>query len=64
MRNLVKEAIEADAKIDRTGDVYPVEDVREWIARLARGVRTGDFLRRDWLHRPVPLTFKPRRSKL
>jgi predicted transcriptional regulator len=37
MRSLVKEAIEADAEIDRTGEVYRAEDVHAWMARLAQG---------------------------
>jgi len=36
MRSLVKEAIEADAEIDRTSEVYRAEDVHAWVARLAR----------------------------
>jgi len=41
MRSLVKEALEADAEIDRTGEVYPADDVHAWITRLARGTATG-----------------------
>ena len=37
MRNLVREAVEADAEIDRTGEVYRADDVHAWMARLARG---------------------------
>jgi predicted transcriptional regulator len=40
MRSLVKEAIEADEEIDRTGAVYPAKDVHAWIARLAHGTAT------------------------
>jgi methyl coenzyme M reductase beta subunit len=40
MRSLVKEAIEADAEIDRTGEVYRAEDVHAWMARLAQGTVT------------------------
>ena len=40
MRSLVKEAIEADAEIDRTGEVYRADDVHAWVARLARGTAT------------------------
>ena len=36
MRSLVKEAIEADAEIDRTSEVYRAEDVHAWVSRLAR----------------------------
>jgi predicted transcriptional regulator len=38
MRALVKEALEADAAIDRTGEVYRAEDVHAWARRLAEGV--------------------------
>lgn len=38
MRNLVKEALEADAEIERTGEVYRAEDVHAWAERLARKV--------------------------
>ena len=37
LRSLVKDAIEADAEIERTGEVYRAEDVHGWIDRLARG---------------------------
>jgi predicted transcriptional regulator len=36
MRSLVKEAIEADADIERTGEMYRAEDVHAWMERLAR----------------------------
>ena len=36
MRSLVKEAIGADADIERTGEVYRADDVRAWMERLAR----------------------------
>lgn len=38
MRNLVKEAMAADAEIDRTGEVYRAEDVHAWARRIAQGV--------------------------
>jgi len=38
MRSLVKEALAADADIDRTDEVYRAEDVHVWAERLARGV--------------------------
>jgi predicted transcriptional regulator len=38
MRSLVKEALAADAEIDRTGQVYRAEDVHAWAERLAQGV--------------------------
>ncbi|HEX6572270.1 MAG TPA: hypothetical protein VF055_09620 [Steroidobacteraceae bacterium] len=37
LRSLVKDAIEADAEIERTGEVYRADDVHGWIDRLARG---------------------------
>jgi len=37
MRSLITEAIEADAEIDRAGQVYRADDVHAWVARLARG---------------------------
>jgi predicted transcriptional regulator len=37
MRSLVKEALAADAEIDRTGEVYRAEDVHAWVERLAPG---------------------------
>jgi predicted transcriptional regulator len=37
MRDLVKEALGADAEIERTGEVYRAEDVHAWMGRLARG---------------------------
>jgi predicted transcriptional regulator len=36
MRSLVKEALAADAEIDRTGEVYRAEDVHAWAERLAK----------------------------
>lgn len=38
MRSLVKEALAADAEIERTGEVYRAEDVHAWAERLAQGV--------------------------
>lgn len=37
MRSLVKEALTADAEIERTGEVYRAEDVHAWMSRLAQG---------------------------
>ena len=37
MRSLITEAIEADAEIARTGEMYRADDVHAWVARLARG---------------------------
>jgi predicted transcriptional regulator len=36
MRSLVKEAIAADAEIERTGEVYRADDVHAWMGRLAK----------------------------
>jgi predicted transcriptional regulator len=38
MRSLVKEALAADADIERTGEMYRSEDVHAWTQRLAEGV--------------------------
>lgn len=40
MRSLVQEAIEADAEIDRTGEVYRADDVHAWMEHLAHGPAT------------------------
>lgn len=37
MRALVNEALQADAEIERTGEVYRAEEVHAWMDRLARG---------------------------
>lgn len=37
MRSLVKDALAADAEIDRSGEVYRPEDVHAWMQRLAGG---------------------------
>ena len=37
LRSLVKDAIGADAEIERTGEVYRAADVHAWMDRLARG---------------------------
>lgn len=37
MRSLVKDALQSDTEIERTGEVYRAEDVHEWMDRLARG---------------------------
>jgi predicted transcriptional regulator len=36
MRDLVREAIEADAEIESTGEVYRADDVHAWMQRLAK----------------------------
>ncbi len=40
MRAFVQEALEADADMERTGEVYRAADVHSWIERLARGKKT------------------------
>jgi predicted transcriptional regulator len=35
MRSLVKEALAADAEIEKSGEVYRAEDVHAWMTRLA-----------------------------
>jgi len=37
MRSLVKEAVEADAEIDRTGETFRAEDVHAWARKIAQG---------------------------
>jgi predicted transcriptional regulator len=37
MRSFVKEAIAADAEIEKTGEVYRAVDVHAWMKRLAVG---------------------------
>jgi predicted transcriptional regulator len=37
MRSLVKEALAADADIEKTGEVYRADDVHAWMKRLAAG---------------------------
>jgi hypothetical protein len=38
MRSLVKEALAADAEIDRSGEGFRAEDVHAWARRIAQGV--------------------------
>lgn len=38
MRSLVKEALAADAEIERSGEVYRAEDVHAWARKIAQGV--------------------------
>jgi predicted transcriptional regulator len=40
LRSLVKEAMSADAEIERAAAVYPAQDVHAWLERLARGDST------------------------
>jgi predicted transcriptional regulator len=37
LRSLVKEALAADAEIEKSGEVYRAADVHAWMARLAAG---------------------------
>ena len=37
VQSFVREALAADADIERTGEVYRAEDVHAWLQRLARG---------------------------
>jgi predicted transcriptional regulator len=37
MRSFVKEALAADADIEKTGEVYNADDVHAWMKRLAVG---------------------------
>jgi len=38
MRSLVREALAADAEIERTGETYRAEDVHAWARKIAQGV--------------------------
>lgn len=40
MRGLVKEALEADAGFERSGEAYRTDDVHAWMGRLARDAVT------------------------
>jgi predicted transcriptional regulator len=37
MRSLVKEALAADADIEKTGEIYGSDEVHAWMKRLAAG---------------------------
>ena len=37
LQTFVKEAVAADADIERTGEMYRAEDVHAWLERLAKG---------------------------
>ena len=37
LQTFVKEALAADADIERTGEMYRAEDVHAWLERLAKG---------------------------
>jgi hypothetical protein len=41
MRSLVKEALDADAEIDKSGQVFRAADVHAWMNRLAAGGSTA-----------------------
>jgi predicted transcriptional regulator len=38
LRSLVKEALAADAEIERTGETYRADEVHAWARRIAQGV--------------------------
>jgi predicted transcriptional regulator len=40
LQTFVKEALAADADIERTGEVFRAEDVHAWLERLAGGQKT------------------------
>jgi predicted transcriptional regulator len=40
VQSFVKEALAADADIERTGEVYRSADVHAWLERLAKGRKT------------------------
>jgi predicted transcriptional regulator len=37
LRELIREARDADTEIERIGEVYRADDVRAWMERLSRG---------------------------
>ncbi len=41
LQSFVKEALAADADIERTGEVFRAEAVHAWLERLARGQKTS-----------------------
>lgn len=41
LQSFVKEALAADADVERTGEVYRAEDVHAWLERLAKGQKTS-----------------------
>jgi len=41
VQSFVREALAADADIERTGEVYRAEDVHAWLGRLAKGRKTS-----------------------
>jgi predicted transcriptional regulator len=40
VQSFVREALAADADIERTGEVYRAKDVHAWLERLAKGRKT------------------------
>ena len=38
MRSLIKEALAADADMDKSGDAHRAEDVHAWAQRIAQGI--------------------------
>ena len=40
MQSFVKEALAADADVERTGEVYKADDVHAWLQRVAKGQKT------------------------
>ena len=40
LQNFVKEALSADADVERTGEMYRAEEVHAWLERLATGQKT------------------------
>ncbi len=41
LQSFVKEALAADADVERTGEVFRAEDVHAWLERLAKGQKTS-----------------------
>jgi len=40
LQNFVKEALSADADVERTGEMYRAEEVHAWLERVAAGQKT------------------------
>lgn len=40
LRNFVKEALNADVAVERTGEMYRAEEVHAWLEHLAAGQKT------------------------
>ena len=41
LQTFIKEALAADADIERTGEVYRAEDVHAWLERLSKGQKAS-----------------------